>query len=256
MTPISLRPGCFPSLLVALALSVLLGGDLRAQGVGAVTGAVTLAGSGEGVPGVRVVLPGLSLAGVADEHGRFGFESVPVGKHQLRAEAVGCLPISLTVEVSPGGITDLGLTLDGPAIVPPSRVMQATGLPYTVERLQREDLARNPGPTIVDLIRGAFPGVKVVQGSGLPGSRLSIQFRGPGSISGGQEPLVVIDGMITGGGLDDLDPYDVEHIEVLKGSASAAIYGARGQAGVIEITTRGGTATAPPRCFLRSDPSS
>jgi TonB-dependent SusC/RagA subfamily outer membrane receptor len=255
MIPISVRSERSLSLLGAIALS-FLPGAIRAQGVGAVAGTVTLAGTGEGVPGVRVGLPGLPLEGVADEQGRFGFESIPVGEHELRAEVVGCVPLSLTVDVTPGERTVLVLTLDGPAVLPrASRLAAATGLPYTVERLEREDLARKPSPSIVDLIRGAFPGVKVVQGSGLPGSKLSIQFRGPGSISGDREPLVVVDGMITGGGLDDLDPADVERIEVLKGSASAAIYGARGQTGVIEITTRSGASTAAPRCFLRTDPS-
>ena len=90
-----------------------------------------------------------------------------------------------------------------------------------------------------------------MQGSGLAGSQISIQFRGRRSISTPQEPLVVLDGVITGGGTIDINPRDVEDILVLKGSVASAHYGSRGQAGVIEITTRqGGT-----RARARREPS-
>ncbi|MDP2954812.1 MAG: TonB-dependent receptor plug domain-containing protein [Longimicrobiales bacterium] len=252
-------------ILFAAAVLVFMGEGTSAQDAGTVAGTVTIVGSQEGVPGVRIHIPGLTLSGITDDQGRFQLGPVPAGRHEIRAELVGCRPLSWTLDGPVAG--GVRLWLDGPAV---TAVMAAQGsvaagvasatretvLPFSVEFLDREQLAHDPAPTIADLIRGAFPGVKVVQGSGAPGSSLSLQFRGPGSISGSQEPLVVVDGLITGGGLDGLDPYDVERVEVLKGSAAAALYGARGQAGVVEITTKSGAAADEDRCFIRRERSS
>lgn len=252
-------------ILCAAPVLVFMGEGMLAQDAGTVSGTVTIVGGREGVPGVRIHVPGLTLSGVTDDQGRFQLGPVPAGRHEIRAELVGCRPVSWILDVPPAGdVAVQQLWLDGPAVTAARGSVAAgvasatreTALPFTVEWLDREQLAYDPARTIADLIRGAFPGVKVVQGSGLPGSPVSIQFRGPGTISGSQEPLVVVDGLITGGGLDDLDPYDVERVEVLKGSAAAAIYGARGQAGVIEITTKSGAAAGEDRCFLRRGPSS
>lgn len=236
-------------------------GRLGGQVAGEVEGTVMIAGGGGGFPGVRVRVADLRREVVTDANGSFQLGALPAGSHEIRADAIGCRAGSWTVEVVAGERVSLHLTVDGPAFREPGEeaARSATVLsnddPFTVERLGREELRHDPGQTIADLIRGAFPGVKIVQGSGMPGSTVSIQFRGPTSISGSQEPLVVVDGMITGGGLDGLDPRDVESLEILKGSAASAIYGARGQAGVIEITTAQGRPTAPAACFFRSEPS-
>ncbi len=250
-------------ILCASAVLVFMGEGTSAQDAGTVSGTVTVVGGGEGVPGARIRFPGLALSGVTDDQGRFQLGPVPAGPHEIRAELVGCRPASWTLDVPAAGGVTVQLWLDGPAVTAVRGSVAAgvasatpeTALPFTVAWLDREQLAYDPGRTIADLIRGAFPGVKVVQGSGAPGSSLSIQLRGPGSISGSQEPLVVVDGLITGGGLDDLDPYDVERVEVLKGSTAASLYGARGQAGVIEITTKSG-ATGEDRCFIRRERAS
>ena len=82
--------------------------------------------------------------------------------------------------------------------------------------------------------------VSVVQSSGQPGSGSVIRIRGTSSING-SDPLYVVDGVIIGGGIDFLNPGDIETIEVLKDAASAAIYGARGANGVIIVTTKNGS---------------
>jgi len=255
-----IRPGLVLGVAIALALSP---DRVASQGEGVVQGTVVILGREEGVPGVQVTLASLGLATFTDESGHFRLERVPAGVHELGAELVACAGVTLSVAVTPGSATPVSLVVDGPAVTR-SPVMVAVGtgvatpqtlMPFTVESLERADIEHDPGRSIADLIRGAFPGVKVVQGSGAPGDRLSIQLRGPSSISGSQEPLVVMDGVITSGGLEDLDPYDVERIEVLKGSAASAVYGARGHSGVIEITTKRPTSEVTARCFLRSVPS-
>jgi TonB-dependent SusC/RagA subfamily outer membrane receptor len=95
------------------------------------------------------------------------------------------------------------------------------------------------------MLQGQVAGVRVVQGSGQPGTDPSILLRAPTSLLGSQSPLIVIDGVITQGKITDIDPFDVLRVEVLRGASAAASYGSRGQAGVIEITTKRGP-TAPP----------
>ena len=205
-------------------------GELTAQRAGAVAGRVTLGDAGVGVPGVRVRMPGLALERMTDVEGMFRFDSMPAGAHEIQADVVGCQPGAWTVQV-PEGFTALHLRLDGPAVAA-LREMVAAGtaaavsqadLPFTVHRLGRSELDHTSARTVADLIRGRFPGIKVVQGSGQPGEPISIQFRGPGSILGSRAPLLVVDGLVTEGGLDDLDPRDIEKIEMLKGSAAAAV---------------------------------
>lgn len=103
---------------------------------------------------------------------------------------------------------------------------------------------------------GQLAGVRVKQTTGTPGNGFSIQVRGSGSISGGNEPLYVIDGFpltvnssnvsngsfTTGNPLDNINPNDIESIEVLKDAAAAAIYGSRASNGVVIITTKQGRA--------------
>jgi TonB-dependent SusC/RagA subfamily outer membrane receptor len=241
--------------LAVLALLTLPVMRSDAQEVGRVAGRVvsTIAsGSADPVPGVTIRLPGLGTHQVTDERGRFRLESVPAGRHEIRAEVLGCLLGSDTVEVRRGAAAAVDFRLTRPLVQLAGLVVTGTAaevseveLPYAVGRLDPEDVGRRAGRTIADLIRGQFPGARVVQGSGLPGTEITIQFRGAGSISSGQQPLVVIDGSTTAGGLVDLNPQDVSSIRVLKGSAAAAQYGSRGQAGVIEITTRDGAVGGP-----------
>jgi TonB-dependent SusC/RagA subfamily outer membrane receptor len=244
------RLAAFP---VAVALTALAAPDCHAQAVGGVAGRVSSTIGGElddPVPGVGVGLPALRLQTQTDQDGRFRLSGVPVGSYELTAQILGCQLGSATVSVTSGEIVDVEFTVTRPVIAIPGLVVSGVAsqpedadVPYAVGRVDREMLARHPGRTIADLLRGQFPGAKIVQGSGLAGSEISIQLRGRRSISTPQEPLVVMDGVITSGGSIDIDPRDVEDIVVLKGSVAAAHYGSRGQAGVIEITTRRGGGT-------------
>lgn len=238
------------ALAVAIAFPALAAPDCHAQAVGGVAGRVTSTIGGEAddpVPGVAFRLLGLRLHTQTDEDGRFRLSGVPAGSYELTAQILGCQLGSTTVSVTGDEVVDVAFTVTRPVIAIPGLVVSGVAseagdfeAPYSVGRLDREKLARHPGRTIADLLRGEFPGAKIVQGSGLAGSEISIQLRGRRSISTPQEPLVVMDGVITSGGSIDIDPRDVEDIVVLKGSAAAAHYGSRGQAGVIEITTRQG----------------
>lgn len=96
-------------------------------------------------------------------------------------------------------------------------------------------------------LQGKLAGVQITQNDGTPYGGTTIRIRGTGSFGATSDPLIVIDGMITNDGLNNLNPNDVENITVLKDAASAAIYGSRGANGVVIITTKKGNFESPMR---------
>ena len=101
-----------------------------------------------------------------------------------------------------------------------------------------EDIQKQNTTNALGALYSSVPGVNIVQSSGMPGSDFNITVRGLGT-TGSAGPLVVIDG-VAGGHLEDLNPADIESIDILKDAASAAIYGARAANGVVLVTTRQG----------------
>lgn len=101
-----------------------------------------------------------------------------------------------------------------------------------------ETIQRQNSMEALDAIQSFAPGVNITQASGMPGQGYQVNIRGLGTV-GNSSPLYVIDG-VTGGDINNLNPSDIETIDVLKDAASAAIYGARAANGVILVTTKGG----------------
>jgi TonB-linked SusC/RagA family outer membrane protein len=128
-----------------------------------------------------------------------------------------------------------------------------------VSKLKNENFDERPLIRVDQALVGQLSGVTVKQNTGIPGKGFSVQVRGSGSISGGNEPLYVIDGFplsvnssntgngtfTTGNPLDNINPNDIESIEVLKDAAAAAIYGSRASNGVVLITTKRGRVGKP-----------
>lgn len=124
-----------------------------------------------------------------------------------------------------------------------------------------EELRSATSTSFADALRGKAAGVLITSGSGEPGSNLNIQIRGTSSISASSSPLYVIDGIpVEGGGSDPsgvnplsyLDPNSIESIEVLKDASAAAIYGSRGAAGVVLITTKSSNPSGKTRISFNS----
>ena len=109
----------------------------------------------------------------------------------------------------------------------------------SISKVKSKDLEDLPLTRVEQALQGRASGVQILQNSGQPGSGSVVRVRGTASING-SNPLYVVDGVVIGGGIDFLNPNDIETIEVLKDAASAAIYGARGANGVIIVTTKAG----------------
>jgi TonB-linked SusC/RagA family outer membrane protein len=237
------------SLLVLGVLTALVSAsDASAQQTGTVTGTVTDSGNGQVIAGAQVYIPGLQLGALSNAQGRFLIVNVPAGRREIRAELIGRQTASQTVEIAAGAATQVNFLLESRAISLEGMVVTGVAaatprsqLAFTVDQVKINQNLAASSPNFGSMIQGRMAGAKIIQSSAQPGDAPSIQLRGPKSITGSQEPLVIVDGVISRGSIADIDPNDIESIEVVKGAAAASLYGSRAQAGVIEITTKRGT---------------
>lgn len=115
----------------------------------------------------------------------------------------------------------------------------------SIAKMKAEDLDQRPLGRIDQAMAGKLAGVQIQELSGAPGRPMGVKVRGTNSITSSSAPLYVIDGFPVSSGLDNINPGDIESIEVLKDAASAAIYGSRGSNGVVLVTTRSGKSGKP-----------
>lgn len=219
-----------------------------------VTGKITDE-NGKGLAGVTVQVKGTSNVTTSAENGTYRLANVD-GNATLVFSYVGYS--SQERAVSNQTVVNLSLdlsmkTLDDVVVIGYG-TQKKSNVSFAVSKLKNENFEERPITRVDQALVGQLAGVTVKQTSGVPGKAFSIQIRGTGSISGGNEPLYVIDGFplttnssnagsgsFAGGNpLDNINPNDIESIEVLKDAAAAAIYGSRASNGVVLITTKRG----------------
>ena len=203
------------------------------------------------IAGARVSIVETELYALTNENGYYVIDSVPVGVHNVRVQLIGFQAKVFTNQQVIDGLPtsvnfDLArsiLRIEGVVVTGVAEQTQAVKLPFTVEHVSGDELPVAP-QSADEAIRGKVAGVQIVSGSGLPGSESAITLRGTTSIDAEgrtNEPLYVVDGVIVGASMVDIDALSIESIEVVKGAAGAALYGARAANGVIQITTSGGS---------------
>lgn len=116
--------------------------------------------------------------------------------------------------------------------------VRKTDVTGSVATVSSQDIADLPVASFDQALAGQIAGVQINQSSGTPGSGVSVNIRGLGSISAGNEPLYVVDGFPISGDINTINPNDIESIDILKDASAAAIYGSRGANGVVIITTK------------------
>ena len=131
--------------------------------------------------------------------------------------------------------------------------MKRKDLTGSVASVKSEDLTKVPTSDATQALAGRMAGVQVIQSDGQPGSDVSVRVRGGISITQDNEPLYVIDGFPTEDGMSNLDPGDIESIDVLKDASATAIYGARGANGVVLVTTKSGSSQKEGKGTLSFD---
>ena len=249
---------------------VVLPVDAAAQERSSVTGLVVSAETQQPMQGVQVSIPSLNISVVTDENGRFLLTNVPHGQQTLRASLIGYRQADQTVTVgaqTPSVTIRLAtdpLLLDELVVIGYGEQRRGD-IAGAVSSLRPETVEEIPVTSVNQILQGRLAGVQVVQNSGTPGAAMTVRVRGSSSISGGNEPLYVIDGVpmtqgnfsslnmsFGGQGIDaisDINPSEIESIEVLKDASAAAIYGSRASNGVVLITTKRGSAMEPQISF-------
>ncbi len=206
-----------------------------------VTGTIIDGETGQSIPGVTVLEAGTLNGTTTDIDGKyaitvaspssileFSFIGYEPQKNQINGQAV--INITLKVEITNlSEIVVIGYGTQKKKVV--------TG---AIASVNSEEISSTPVLRIEQAMQGRTAGVQVTNLSGQPGEAPTIRIRGAGT-TGNADPLYIVDGLAVGG-IDYLNPGDIESIDVLKDAASAAIYGARAANGVVLITTKGGKA--------------
>lgn len=226
-----------------------------------ITGTVT-DNNGMPLPGVNVVEKGTNNGAAADFDGNYSI-TVSDSNGTLVFSSLGFA----TQEVAINGRTTINVTMAEDASQLDEVVVTALGikrerkaLGYAVQEVKAESVVAAREPNVVNALSGKITGLNVIRGSNGPGGSSKIILRGFSSLTGDNQPLIVVDGVpydnFTGGeadfwnpqadfgnGLGDINPEDIESLTVLKGASAAALYGNRAGNGVILITTKTGQAS-------------
>jgi TonB-dependent starch-binding outer membrane protein SusC len=249
-----------------VALLVGLAGTVRAQQA-TIVGTVTDAASGAPVADARVSIVGTALRGVTNFRGAYRITGVPPGTVTVEVRGIGYKTTQAQATLGGGQeyasdfrLTTSVVTLEEVVVTGTAGEQQRRAQAATVSDINVAGLKEvAPITSVQDILRSRLPGVSVTSASGTSGTSNQIRVRGASSISLSNEPLLYIDGVrvVTGGGLqtdpgvfftggqlyerlNDLDPDDIESIELVKGPAASTLYGADASTGVIQIITKRG----------------
>jgi TonB-linked SusC/RagA family outer membrane protein len=255
----------FGALVAALLLVVP---NLGAQQGGTVTGRVVDSQTGEPVPAVQVFISTLDLGGLTQQNGRYLLQNVPAGTHTVTVARIGFRSIENQITVGGGqtveqnfAMAEEALALDEIIVTGTAGGTQRRALGNSIEVLRASaitDLA--PVTSMQDLMSARTPGLRFGGSVGQVGGGMGISIRGVSSVSLGSSPLIYVDGVRVesdtnvgprtglgqaGSSFNDLNPDDIESIEIVKGPAAATLYGTEASAGVIQIITKRGNVGAP-----------
>jgi TonB-linked SusC/RagA family outer membrane protein len=197
--------------------------------------------SGEPVIGAAVMVEGTSTGTTTDLDGQFVLTANVAPNAVLVVSSIGYQ--TQTVYVAGRTVVDIVLEEDAEmlddVVVIGYGVQKKSVVTASIAKVSSEDLAKAAPIRVDAALKGLAAGVNVTANSGQPGESSRIRVRGTGTINN-SDPLYIVDGMPIEGGIDFLNPSDIESIEVLKDAASGAVYGARAANGVILVTTKKG----------------
>lgn len=257
-----------------LVLLALWARDARAQ-ARVITGKVTSAQTGQPVGGATISVLGTVIVAVTNAQGEYSL-AAPEGVVNIFSRAIGFKRKQVQVAADQS-TADIALdqdifNLEAVVVTGQATSVEQKNLANAVTTVTGAALNGAPTSTIEGALQGKIPGALIQENSGAPGGGAQINLRGVSTINGTADPVIVVDGMIisnaaiannlnaitnaAGGGnasnqdnpvnrIADLNPADIEKVEVLKGPSAASIYGGAANSGVIVITTRRGQTGAP-----------
>ena len=275
--------GRFSSLLAAVAAVALILPAQAAAQDGTVTGQVVAATTGQPINGVQITVMETSQGSLTNANGRFLITRVPAGTYTVQAMYVGYGTQTMEATVSPGGAATLQFEMEVSAVAMDELIV--TGTAGAVERRKLGTSAASLDVTSVaevtplnsfsQALEGRIPGVRSIGTVGGVGAGRELRIRGTDSFSLGQRPVIYIDGIrvdtrqvewgssaggsttccaFSGGAgedrLSDLNPDEIDRVEVLKGPAASTLYGSEASGGVIQIFTKRGRSNSPANFSL------
>lgn len=240
---------------------------------GTVRGRVVQAG-GEGVPEAQVTVTGTRIGVTTGANGDFTLLSVPSGARTLTVRRIGYQPATRSVTVTAGDNAVGNIAVNVSAVNLSEVVVTGSAAPTerrkigtSVASIDSTLIGRAQSVTVDQAMQGKVPGAQITQNSGGPGGGgISVRLRGTNSFISGSDPLYIVDGVIVDNGsaqladlgtranpqnrLADLNPSDIDRIEIIRGAAAAALYGSRANNGVVQIFTKRGNIGRPRFTFM------
>ncbi|HEY4334776.1 MAG TPA: SusC/RagA family TonB-linked outer membrane protein, partial [Puia sp.] len=231
-----------------------------------IKGVVTDARNKEPLAGATIRIEGATFATATDAKGAYTLNAtVKDGAYQLTISYTGYKPITKPLTLDHTAVTvSTALSVDalslGEVVVTGTSVaVSKRQLGNAISTVSGKDLTRGLATSVDQALTGKVAGAEVSQNSGNPDGGISVRLRGNSTISGSSDPLYIIDGVIVNNNSDqlidlggytqnrlaDINPADIDHIEVIKGAAGAAIYGSRASNGVVQIFTKKGRSGQP-----------
>lgn len=246
---------------------------------------------GEGLAGISVSVRNSTAGSVTDVDGNYSFNSnLKQGNYFLVFSGVGFKTKEEKITIGGGAEINSNIQLETDALSMDEVVVTGTSQGTTrrqlgsyISTVKADQLEKATTGNVLAALQGKTPGAQIIQNSGDPGGSMSVRLRGISTINSSSEPLYIIDGVIVSNSsrrvtntqsaydgiispapsrMVDINPADIERIEVLNGAAASAIYGSRANAGVVQIFTKRGSSGAPQVSFstsvnmnqLRKDP--
>ena len=243
-----------------------------------ISGKVTDAASGEPVIGAAIQIENTTIGTVTDLDGIYKLEiNLPAGDYKLKISSVGYEVLLQDISLVDQANISLDITLREDYLRLNEVVVTGTSvatskrqLGNAISTISKDDIAQSGSLGIDGALSGKITGAVITQNSGNPAGGISIRLRGASTINGQSDPLYIVDGVIVNNGsgaindrstelldlggysqnrLVDINPNDIERIEVIKGAAAAAIYGSRASNGVVQIFTKRGSQGKPKLTF-------
>ncbi|MEA5137996.1 SusC/RagA family TonB-linked outer membrane protein [Arcicella rigui] len=220
--------------------SILITITMSSFGQQTISGKITSTDDGQGIPGVNVVVKGTNKGATSDANG--AYKIAASGNATLIFSAVGYATVE--VAVSNRSSIDVKMNVDVKSIdevvVVGYGTQKKSQLTGAISQVSSKQISEMPITNLGQALQGRTAGVDVSQSGSKPGTTPKILIRGRRSFNAGNDPLYVVDGIPLSAGYEDMNPNDIQSIEVLKDATATAIYGARGANGVVIVTTKRG----------------
>lgn len=269
------RAGRSRALAAASLLCTALAGPAAAQETGTISGRILNAVTNAPINSAQVFIAGANIGTLSRADGRFVISDVPAGTHEVRAQSIGFSPVVQQVSVRAGEAVTIDFALREEAISLEEIVVTGVGaaarrreIGNSLTQIDMSRVQARPIENVETLLRGTTPGVQGLSVTGQVGGGGTIQLRGVKSVSQGNAPLIYVDGVrlstsqippanledgrgprISMSPLNEINPADIERIEIIKGAAATTLYGTEASGGVIQIFTKRGVAGAPQWSF-------